>query len=166
MSADDIPRHFRLALVHATRAFDADDLARLGTINEDLQGLVDAAIAHRNRHAAKEYERGRRAVATLNADTPWPLYDTLTRLVDAADHLHGAHSCDTHGWENARAAADSGRAILASMATMFAGWASTTLAVYPAVRPPCPECGDQDQHDPRHHTDGTCFGCESSEAER
>lgn len=27
------------------------------------------------------------------------------------------------------------------------------------VRPPCPKCGDQDQSDPRHHPDGTCFIC-------
>ncbi len=41
---DTIPRHVRIALANATRAFDTDDLARLGTILEDLQGLVDAAI--------------------------------------------------------------------------------------------------------------------------
>lgn len=34
------------------------------------------------------------------------------------------------------------------------------LALGKCQRPPCPACGDQDQSDPRHHADGTCFGCE------
>lgn len=44
-----VPRHLRIALLSATRAFEEDDFAALGTINEDIQGLVDAAMACRNR---------------------------------------------------------------------------------------------------------------------
>lgn len=40
---------------------------------------------------------------------PWALEDVLERLADAADHLHHDHSCDTHGWETARAAATEAR---------------------------------------------------------
>lgn len=45
MTEPEIPRHLRIALANATRAFERDDLAALKTINENLQPLVDAAIA-------------------------------------------------------------------------------------------------------------------------
>lgn len=32
----------------------------------------------------------------------------------------------------------------------------------PLLRPPCPKCGDEDQHDARHDLDGTCWGCKGS----
>ena len=41
----DIPRHLRIALASATRAFQSGDLSTLGTANEDLQPLIDAAVA-------------------------------------------------------------------------------------------------------------------------
>lgn len=40
-----IPRHLAQAIASATRAFQAGDLSRLGTANENLQPLLDAAIA-------------------------------------------------------------------------------------------------------------------------
>ena len=45
MSADDVPRHLRVAIANATRAFQRRDPAALATINEDIQPLVDAAMA-------------------------------------------------------------------------------------------------------------------------
>ena len=42
---DTLPRHFRIALATATKAFQKGDFRNLGTLNEDLQPLVDAAIA-------------------------------------------------------------------------------------------------------------------------
>ncbi len=41
---NDIPRHLRVALASATRAFESGDLSTLGTANEALQPLIDAAI--------------------------------------------------------------------------------------------------------------------------
>lgn len=46
-----IPRHLRIALASATRAFQSGDLSTLGTANEDLQPLLDAAIAWGRRQA-------------------------------------------------------------------------------------------------------------------
>lgn len=43
--SSDVPRHLRLALASATRAFQSGDLSTLGTANEDLQPLIDAAVA-------------------------------------------------------------------------------------------------------------------------
>lgn len=45
MSDDTIPRHLRVALATATRAFQSGDFAVFGTFNEDLQPVVDAAMA-------------------------------------------------------------------------------------------------------------------------
>ena len=40
----DIPRHLRIAIASATRAFESGDLSTLGSANEALQPLLDAAI--------------------------------------------------------------------------------------------------------------------------
>jgi hypothetical protein len=45
-----VPRHLLLALANATEAFDRNDIYALGTINEHVQPLVDAAIAWHRRH--------------------------------------------------------------------------------------------------------------------
>lgn len=47
----ELPRHHRLAIANATRAFERGDLASLATINEDIQPLVDAAVAWHFRQA-------------------------------------------------------------------------------------------------------------------
>lgn len=51
LDRDDVPRHLRIAIVNAQRAFEKDDLGALATINEDIQGLVDAAIGYARRRA-------------------------------------------------------------------------------------------------------------------
>ncbi len=43
--AGEVPPHLRIAIANATRAFRDDDLRALATVNENLQPLVDAAIA-------------------------------------------------------------------------------------------------------------------------
>lgn len=48
-----VPRHLLLALANATEAFARGDIAALGTINENVQPLVDAAIAWAHRFAAQ-----------------------------------------------------------------------------------------------------------------
>jgi hypothetical protein len=50
-AAAETPRHLRVALSNAQRAFERDDLGALATINEDIQGLVDAAVAYARRRA-------------------------------------------------------------------------------------------------------------------
>jgi hypothetical protein len=47
--------------------------------------------------------------------TPWPLKSILEVLCNAADHLFAGHGCDHHGWEEASAARDAGRALIASV---------------------------------------------------
>ena len=32
-------------------------------------------------------------------DTPWPLREVLSTLIEATEHLLNAHSCDAHGHE-------------------------------------------------------------------
>lgn len=59
---NDLPRHLRLAIANATRAFERDDLGALATINETIQPLVDAAIAYGRR----------RQDAALPPGTPTP----------------------------------------------------------------------------------------------
>lgn len=49
----EIPRHLRIALANAQRAFENDDPRTLAAVHEDLQGLVDAALAYASRRAAK-----------------------------------------------------------------------------------------------------------------
>ncbi len=53
----DIPRHIRIALSQIERAAEAHDLSRLGTVNEDLQPLVDAFVGWVM--AARQQERAR-----------------------------------------------------------------------------------------------------------
>lgn len=59
--------------------------------------------------------------ALLNADTPFPLDEVLRLLVNAADHLHEHHDCDTHGWEVTRGATDAAREIRARLAALTPG---------------------------------------------
>ena len=47
---DTVPRHLRFALASAQRAFEEYDLGSLATVNEDIQGLVDAAVAWGHNH--------------------------------------------------------------------------------------------------------------------
>lgn len=71
----EIPRHLRVALASATRAFRSGDLSSLGTANEDLQPLLDAAIA---------WGRGQHAeVARLTTQEP-----TCLRCEDFAADAH------------------------------------------------------------------------------
>lgn len=52
-------------------------------------------------------------IAAIQAlDTPWPLFEVLRRLCDAADHLLRDHDCDVHGYEGIGLARDAGRAIV------------------------------------------------------
>lgn len=59
--ADAVPRHLRLALAHAQRAFETDNVGALATVCENIQGLVDAAMAWGRRR-----ERQQRAALTGN----------------------------------------------------------------------------------------------------
>lgn len=61
VEADAVPRHLRLALARAQRAFEVDDVGSLASICEDIQGLVDAAMAWGRR-------REQRARASLTGD--------------------------------------------------------------------------------------------------
>lgn len=125
MSEDEIPRHLRIALHNAQRAFEKGDTSTLGTINENVQPVVDAAVAWRNRSVDAAFEAGRlagrREVILVGADTPWPLLDVLKRLVADAEHLYGTHSCDTDGWENGGAAAKAGRELHARLLKLGGG---------------------------------------------
>lgn len=47
--AAEAPRHLRTAISNATRAFEADNLAGLMSVNEDIQQLVDAAVSFSRR---------------------------------------------------------------------------------------------------------------------
>ena len=49
--SSEIPRHIRIAIASATEAFEQDNVVRLGTFNEDLQPLIDAAVAWGRRGA-------------------------------------------------------------------------------------------------------------------
>jgi hypothetical protein len=52
-SSDDVPRHLRIALAHATRAFETGNFGALATINEDIQQLADAALGAVRREQVK-----------------------------------------------------------------------------------------------------------------
>ena len=56
-----------------------------------------------------------RLQSMLALDAPYAVHDVLTRLADAADHLHEDHNCDCDGWEMTRAAAASARRIVAAL---------------------------------------------------
>jgi hypothetical protein len=56
-----------------------------------------------------------RLTAALGLDTPYPLAEVLEQLTDAAEHLLGHHSCDTHGHEGIRDAMLSARRILGAL---------------------------------------------------
>lgn len=56
---DNIPRHLRVAPVNAQRAFESDDIGALGTFNEVLQPMLDAAVAW-GRRGAKMHPKERR----------------------------------------------------------------------------------------------------------
>lgn len=49
----------------------------------------------------------------LQLDTPWPLRDTVEKLVEATEHLLQDHDCDAHGHEVYSLAAQLGRKWLA-----------------------------------------------------
>lgn len=51
----EVPRHLRIALSHAERAFEKGDIGALATINEDIRQLADAAVSwgRRERAAAR-----------------------------------------------------------------------------------------------------------------
>lgn len=49
----ETPRHLHIAIGNATRAIAAGDDGALGTINEDIQPLVDAAMARIRRTETK-----------------------------------------------------------------------------------------------------------------
>lgn len=60
---NDIPRHLRFAIASATRAFQSGDLSTLGTANEALQPLLDAAIAWGRRQTTSTFPHEVQALA-------------------------------------------------------------------------------------------------------
>lgn len=70
--SDDVPRHLRIAIVHATRAFETGNFRALATINEDIQHLVDAAIGAVRREQVKveRLEREIWSVAQVTTSCP------------------------------------------------------------------------------------------------
>jgi len=54
-----------------------------------------------------------RLVEVLNAANPWPLWDVLAQLANAADHLLKEHGCDAHGHETVQHCAAEARRIVA-----------------------------------------------------
>jgi hypothetical protein len=51
----------------------------------------------------------------LGMDTPWPLHETVAKLIQATEHLLGHHQCDVHGHEEFRTAANRAKEYLAAL---------------------------------------------------
>lgn len=84
--ADTVPRHLRLALRNAERAIRDQDDAALGTVSEDIQGLVDAAMA-RIRQAEAERDAITASAAKNHAEDKVALgtfHKDIHKLVDFA----------------------------------------------------------------------------------
>jgi|SRR5208283_615451 len=79
-----------------------------------LDGLADRSQADTGEslHDAADVVRAMRYQLYAALGEPWPLYDVLTRLADAADHLLRDHDCDTHGHEGIKEASEAARRIL------------------------------------------------------
>ncbi len=65
---EHVPRHLRLALASATRAFERGELLSLATINETIQPLVDAAIAYARRQGPIQTRADFSAAADAHAE--------------------------------------------------------------------------------------------------
>lgn len=89
---DALPRHLRLALSNAQQAFEAGEYRSLATINEDIQPLVDAAMAQ---IARLEAERDEAVAALANergeGDGPSPEWE-CTVTATGPRWRNGAHT--------------------------------------------------------------------------
>lgn len=65
--------------------------------------------AERLRLEARNVELERRMRIIQGLDTPWPLKDVLSNLIEATAHLLNDHSCDWLGYEKWMAALDAAR---------------------------------------------------------
>lgn len=70
----------------------------------------EAYAAGRARGSEEERKR------LLRLDTPWPLYDVLSILTEAVNHLLIVHNCDRHGYEGVDQALNAGRRIADAIA--------------------------------------------------
>jgi hypothetical protein len=81
-----------------------------------------------------------RAVETsaplLGMDTPWPLHETVAKLIQATEHLLGHHQCDVHGHEEFRTAANRAKEYLAALRSPE----TPVHRKWPGEPPHCPSC--------------------------
>lgn len=111
-----VPRYLRVALANARNAFERGEYARLGTVNEDIQGLVDAAMSRIRTLetevkrlqstpceacASREYMRDpgdpavdARVEALIREATPARVAVPLFRPNNSATPTHGCHDLD------------------------------------------------------------------------
>jgi hypothetical protein len=73
-------------------------------------------------------ETGTAPALPMRMDEPWSLPEVLAKLIEATEHSLNFHSCDTHGHELFRAAANAGRSILRE-------WQSTAPALKAGDQP-------------------------------
>lgn len=115
---DSIPNYLRIALWHAQRSFERNDIGALAAINKDIQPLIDAAVNWGQRSST----RALRAIDRLRAvDSPWPTADVLRKLAEAADILLDTLSWDKGGWEQFHTARIAAREILPAFAASRTG---------------------------------------------
>ena len=89
-------------------------MVRIDGLVSMVRGLAETVRVVTADRDAMRHELGR-LQSMLALDAPYAVHDVLTRLADAADHLHHDHNCDADGWEMTRAAAASARRIVAAL---------------------------------------------------
>ena len=94
-----------------------DVLLHLPDLVERVRGVAERAETVRVVTADRDVMRHElgRLQSMLALDAPYAVHDVLTRLADAAEHLHRDHDCDADGWEMTEAAAASARRIVAAL---------------------------------------------------
>ncbi len=89
---------------------ERDELrARVRELEENHIDAITDAHGEGQESVLVENARLREA---LGLYSPWPLLDTMERLMEATEHLLKVHSCDTHGHETFRRALAESRKLL------------------------------------------------------
>lgn len=88
---------------------------------DKLETIIEDLGAGKWRPAAIEADRAERSTlarlrAALGGETAWPVTRVLAHLAEAADHMLGAHLCDSHGIRLVAEARDEARKIAAAVA--------------------------------------------------
>lgn len=120
----ELPPHFRFALAQAQKAFETGNIRSLASVNENLQGLVDAALRYAQRVERTDLETRHRTWTERPAFATTEVWASL-RLYEAAEALRMSASGSADPMPE-----DEQQIVRATLARRLAAWRPSASPIW------------------------------------